>query len=270
MPAQDSPDQTVPARAELERLRAQLAESEKMASLGRLIAGIIHEINTPIGSIRSNNEVISRALEQLDGLLPAATAEERARRLIETCRSLAAVDKIACDRISSVIRGLKTFAREDSSDLRRADINELLRNTLMLAQCECGRRVKVETHLGDIPEVECYPHMLNQVFLNVLVNAAQAIEGEGKIVVSTSRAPSGVLVSIADSGRGIPPESRARIFSPGYSTKPVGVGTGLGLSISKQIVEERHGGSIDFESEPGRGTTFHICIPVEHVRKAAQ
>jgi two-component system NtrC family sensor kinase len=128
----------------------------------------------------------------------------------------------------------------------------------------------VETNFGEIPEVECYSHLLNQVFLNLLVNAGQAIEGEGKITVSTRREGDCVHVSISDTGRGIAPEHRQKIFSSGFTTKEAGIGTGLGLPISRQIVEESHGGTLDFESKAGAGTTFHIRIPIEQGRKAAQ
>ena len=127
----------------------------------------------------------------------------------------------------------------------------------------------METDFADLPEVECYPHMLNQVFLNLLINAGQAIEGEGKIGVRTRVEGDRVHVSISDTGRGMTPEEQAKAFHAGYTTKPVGVGTGFGLSISRQIVEEKHGGTLDFESEPGVGTTFHIRIPIAQACRAA-
>jgi signal transduction histidine kinase len=249
---------------DVERLRRQLVEAHKMASLGWLLASIVHEINTPIGSIFSNNEVILRSLEMLRQALedPQPANLKRARELLSACQNLAAVDKIACERISSVIRGLKTFARGDSPEMRRASINEILSNTLKLTQGEFKRRITVETHLSELPDVECHPHLLSQVFLNVLVNAGQAIEGEGTITVRTRLEGACVHVSIADTGRGMTAEQRQKVFSAGFTTKPVGVGTGLGLPISRQIIQEVHGGSIGFESELGMGTTFHIRIPV--------
>jgi two-component system NtrC family sensor kinase len=252
----------------MDKLSVQVTEEHKMASIGRLLAGIVHEINTPIGSIVSNNQVIMRALEMVKQALaePQPASLDKAKGVIDTCISLAAVDKIACERILEVIRGLKTFARVDSSELRKTDLNEQIRNTLKLTHGEFRRRVQVETDLGDIPPVECYPHMLNQVFLNILVNAGQAIEGEGKIVVRTRRAGDFVEISISDTGHGIRPEDRSRIFAGGFTTKAVGIGTGLGLSISKKIVEETHDGSIDFESEVGRGTTFHVRLPIEQAK----
>ncbi len=233
-----------------------------MASLGRLLASVVHEINTPIGSILSNNEVILRSLEKLKDALGKERLSEAAD-IIDILRSLAAVDKIACERISSVVRGLKTFARDDEPVWQKVDLNESIRNTLKLAGCEFRRRVVVETDLGDLPKVECHPHMLNQVFLNLLVNAGQAIEDEGKVTVRTRVEDACVHVAISDTGRGIPPEYAARVFTPGFTTKAIGVGTGLGLSICRQIVVEKHGGTIDFETEPGTGTTFHVRIPIE-------
>ena len=258
-------------RAKAERLAAQLSEEYKMASIGRLLAGIVHEINSPIGSILSNNQVILRALERVDEALgsgdPASLA--KAKGLIGTCRSLAAVDKIACERIADVVRGLKTFARVASADLRKVNLNEQIQNTLKLTHGEFKNRITVETDFGQLPPVECHANMLNQVFLNIVVNAGQAIEGQGTITVRTRREDDRVHISIYDTGPGIRPEDRPKIFAEGFTTKPVGVGTGLGLSISKKIVEETHGGSLEFESEVGSGTTFHIHVPIEQSRQAA-
>jgi two-component system NtrC family sensor kinase len=258
-------------RATVASLTAQLTEEHKLASIGRLLAGIVHEINSPIGSILSNNQVIIRSLELIGKAMEGgeAAALEKARRIVETCQSLVAIDKIACERISEVVRGLKTFARVDSSELRKVNLNEHLQNTLKLTHGEFRRRIHVETDFGDLPPVECHAQMINQVFLNLLVNAGQAIEGEGKVVVRTRREGEGVHISISDTGRGIKPEDRQKIFAGGFTTKAVGIGTGLGLAISKKIVEETHGGSLSFESEIGVGTTFHIRIPIEQVKAAA-
>jgi len=252
-------------RAKADRLAAQLVEEHKMAELGRLLASIVHEINSPIGSILSNNPVITRSLEMLKGALASGdrAALEKAGRQVETCLSLAAIDKIACERISEVVRGLKTFVRADSADLRKADLNKQIESTLKLTHGQLRGRVAVETDFGELPPVACNASMLGQVFLNILVNAGQAIDGPGKISVRTRAEGGAVHISIADNGCGIKPEDRPKIFAGGFTTKAVGVGTGLGLCLSKKIVEETHGGSIDFESEVGVGTTFHIRIPVE-------
>lgn len=248
------------------------AELHQMASLGRLLAGIVHDINTPLGSMCSNNQVVLRSLELLPPLLERGRPEEleKARKIVATCQNLAAVDKIACERVIAVIRGLRTFARVDHGEPHQIDLNQHLRDTIKLTAAEFHHRVTVETDFGDLPEVECYPQMLGQVFLNLLVNAGQAIDGEGKIVVRTRAEPDAVCISIADNGRGMTPEQRARAFEAGFTTKPVGEGTGLGLSIAKDIVEERHGGRIDFESRPGVGTTFHVRIPIRQTTRSEQ
>jgi signal transduction histidine kinase len=250
--------------AELELARQQLIEAHKMASLGRLLAGIVHEINTPIGSILSNNDVIVRSLDLIKKSLgdSQGPAADRTKDILETCRSLAAVDKIACERISSMIRGLKTYARAGGDERRSTDINELLQAMIKLTHGEFRRRIHVQTEFAELPQVDCYPHLLSQVFLNLLVNAGQAIEAEGRITVATQMEQDNVHVSVQDTGRGIPPEVQAKLFGCGFTTKPVGVGTGLGLSIAKQIVEEKHGGRISFDTVVGEGTTFHVHIPV--------
>ncbi len=250
-------------KAELEQTRRKLAESYQLASLGRLVAGVVHEINTPIGSIRSNNEVTLRSIEALAQLLAAAPPSPKVLAIVDTIRSLAEVDRIACDRISAIIRSLKTHTRAGEGDLRKADLNEILRDALKLSATAYKRRIAVETDFGELPTVECYPQLMSQVFLNLLVNAGQAIEGEGKIRVTTQLEAGMAHVAIADSGCGIPAEQRDRIFTPGFTTKPLGVGMGLGLVITREIVVDTHHGSIDFESEPGRGTTFHVRIPVK-------
>src|ERR1700683_5051035 len=173
-----------------------------MASVGRLLASIVHKTNSPIGSILSNNQVILRSLDLLDQALAVGdpASLEKVKKIAGTCRSLAEIDRIACERISEVIRGLKTFARVETSELRKVDLNEQLQNTLKLTQGEFKGRIAVETDLGELPPVECHASMLNQVFLNILVNAGQAIEGQGKITVRTRREGDRVHVSISDTG----------------------------------------------------------------------
>lgn len=256
---------------ELETARQRLTESYKLIAIGRLLAGIIHEIKTPIGSILSNNDTMQRSLEKVKSTLAKdGTAPPRVIEIIETLISLAAVDKIACERISAVVHSLKTFARVEEGDLRKADIHDILVNTIKLTACEFRRRVQVETVFGDLPEIECHPQLLDQVFLNLLVNAAQAIEGEGTVTVRTEREGEWAHISIQDSGHGIREEDRRRIFTTGFSTKPLGIGTGLGLSIARDIVVNKHGGTIDFESEPGKGTTFHVRLPITQPARTEQ
>lgn len=266
----DQPDleaQLAGLRAELETCRKHLVELHHLTAIGQLLAGIVHEINTPVGSILSNNEVSSRSLTILAQLIGQAAAEGRppppkAIRILEALTSLAAVDKIACERIVALVRSLKTFLGGRGAEFRQVDLNEVLENTLKLARCEFRRRIRVETDYGAIPLCECDPQQMGQVFLNLLINACQAIEGEGKVTLRTRGDGDTILVSISDTGSGIAPEHRDKIFTSGFTTKPAGVGTGLGLAISKEIVSGLHNGSITFESEPGRGTTFEVRIPV--------
>jgi signal transduction histidine kinase len=256
---------------ELDVLNRKLTEAHKMAALGRLSAGIVHEINTPIGSILSNNETVRRSLESLKKILSAAQSENqppppKALALLDTLGNLTDIDKIACERIYAVIRSLKTFARVNESDLRKVDIHEILLNTIKLSGCLFRRRITVLTDFGELPEIECYPGLLNQVFLNLVVNASQAIPGDGTVTVKTRQDGTFVDVWVSDTGCGIPPEVQPKIFAAGFSTKPIGEGTGLGLAITREIVEDTHGGKIDFESEIGVGTTFHVRIPVQQPR----
>jgi two-component system NtrC family sensor kinase len=239
-------------------------ELHRMASIGRLLTGIVHEINTPIGSVFSNNEVMVRSLAIVQQLLEDRKPEsiEKASRTVRTCQNLVAVDRIACERIRSVIRGLKSFSRADGSEPRKVNLNDQLRDTIKLSQAEFRSRITIETDFSDLPEVECFPQMLNQVFLNLLVNAGQSITGEGRIIARTMLEKGDVHISIEDTGSGMTEEQKAKVFTAGFTTKPVGEGTGLGLSISREIIEERHGGSLGFESEPGVGSVFHIRIPV--------
>jgi two-component system NtrC family sensor kinase len=262
-------------RQEVDLTHRKLAEAHKMASLGRLSAGIVHEINTPIGSILSNNETIRRSLETLKKLVATSQSEgqplpPRATVILDTLANLTDIDKLACERIYAVIRSLKTFARVNESDLRKVDLHETILNTLKLSGCVFRRRVTVVTNFADLPEVECYPGLMNQAFLNLIVNAGQAIQGDGTITVSTRLDGGFVEISIADTGCGIPLEVRKRIFAAGFSTKPIGEGTGLGLSLTREIIEDTHGGKICFETELGSGTTFFIRIPIQQPRKQEQ
>jgi two-component system NtrC family sensor kinase len=248
----------------------KLAEAHKMAALGRLAAGIVHEINTPIGSILSNNETTRRSLDAIKANLLAAEnpAPAKAIQLLDSVAGLAAIDKIACERIYGVIRSLKTFARVNEGDLRKVDVRDLLDSTIKLVGSVYRRRICVNTYYGDLPEVECYPGLLNQVFLNLIVNASQAIEDEGCIDVRTNLEADRIHISITDTGSGIPPEVRPKIFAAGFTTKPFGEGTGLGLTITREIVEDTHGGTIAFETEMEKGTTFHVRIPLKQPRAA--
>jgi two-component system NtrC family sensor kinase len=272
MRADATPDEL---RNELELTLRKLAEAHKMAALGRLSAGIVHEINTPIGSILSNNETIRRSLDTLKKMMATADSEgkplpPKATVILDTLANLTDIDRLACERIYAVVRSLKTFARVNEGDLRKVDLNEILLNTLKLSGCVFRRRVTVVTNFGELPEVECYPGLLNQAFLNLVVNAAQAIQGDGTVTVDTKANDTFVEISIRDTGSGIPPEVGRQIFAAGFTTKPIGEGTGLGLALTREIIEDTHGGKIWFETEPGSGTTFFIKLPIQQPRSQEQ
>lgn len=264
-------DQVERLKAQLDSATRKLAEAHRMASLGRLSAGIVHEINTPVGSILSNNEVITRSVEKTKTLLAAALQNgspppAKAMDMLDVLAGLAAVDKLACERISGIVRSLKTFARVSDHDRRKVDINELVEHTLKLSRAVFRRRINFIADTVELPEVECFPALLSQVLLNLVVNAAQAIEGEGTVIVRTRPEGAMLHISVTDTGRGIRPEDRDKIFRAGFTTKPIGEGTGIGLALSREIVVDTHGGEIDFESEPGHGATFHVRIPIAHNR----
>ncbi len=254
---------------ELREKQAQLVQSEKMAALGNLVAGVAHEINTPLGALNSNNDVFLRAFRRLQALFIDSDKTEEdprlleAKRLLQIVENLLKVNQTAYGRIVKIVRTLRKFARLDEAELAWADLHEGLENTLILVHHELKNRIRVHRQYGDIPKVRCFPNKLNQVFMNLLVNASHAIEKEGDLFITTSHRADWVTVEIRDTGVGIPPENLQRIFDPGFTTKGSGVGSGLGLAIVYQIVEEHHG-RMEVESEPGRGTTFRIHIPVQH------
>jgi signal transduction histidine kinase len=254
-----------------EETRARLIQSEKMASLGLLIAGLAHEINTPLGAIRSNNDTISRSVDRIGQLAtgsPGLGAAERGRdelRLVDIMKDLCRNTALATDRLIALVGSLKNFARLDEADLKEADIHEGIDSTLTIVQHQLRNRIHVNKEYGRIPRVQCFPNRLNQVFINLLVNAAQAIPDRGVITIRTWRAGDHVKIAFSDTGVGIPPENIPRIFDPGFTTKGVGIGAGLGLSICYKIVEQ-HRGSIEVESS-SEGSTFTITLPLAPSRK---
>ena len=251
--------------SELRETQAQLVQSEKMAALGDLVAGVAHEINTPLGAVNSNTDLTVRALGKVRTALDEAGSVESARRFVDKAMELGQVSRDACARIGTIVKSLRNFARLDEAERKPADLHEGLESTLTLAAHLMRNRVEVKRDYGDLPPVDCYANQINQVLLNILVNAAQAIEGPGVITIRTRRiaAPAGerVCVEIADTGAGIRPEIQKRIFDPGFTTKGVGVGTGLGLAICYRIINN-HQGAIEVESTLGQGTTFRILLPV--------
>ena len=239
-------------------------ELQQMAAIGQLAVGIAHEINSPIGSLLSNNVVLQRCVQEMQKLLsdPNAESLEKAARLLDTCRRLTDVDRIACERIRILIRGIKRFSRVEEGEPQLTDINREIRETLSVAGCQFQSRIQCDLQLGELPQLPLFPQRLNQVFLNLLVNSAQAIESAGRITIKTQQEDDMVHISFSDTGKGMTPAQKARVFQEGFTTKPPGEGVGLGLSLSRKIVEQEHGGSISFESEAGVGTTFHIRLPL--------
>lgn len=233
---------------ELKETQLQLINSEKMASLGQLVAGVAHEINTPVASIKSNNGLLSKLIPQIQDA-----------EIAELMQEINHIDSEAIQRISNIVVSLKKFVRLDEAELQEADINKELDLTLDLIRHETKNRIQVVKNYGKLPLIKCYPNMLNQVFTNILVNACQAIEGNGTITITTSYEAETMTVSIKDTGKGIPEEEISKIFTAGYTTKGVGVGTGLGLAISAKIIE-KHNGKIIVNSEQGHGSEFIITI----------
>jgi signal transduction histidine kinase len=170
-------------------------------------------------------------------------------------------NRLACERLVRIVRNVRNFARLDEAVRQKADIHEGLDSTLTLLNHELKGRIKIVREFGNIRAVECYPNQLNQVFMNMLVNAAQSIDGDGEIRIKTWEENDTLRVSISDTGRGMTPDVKARIFEPGFTTKKAGLGTGLGLAICRQIIQN-HNGQIDVESAPGHGSTFRIVLPI--------
>jgi signal transduction histidine kinase len=254
---------------ELNEAQSQLVQSAKQAAMGQLVAGVAHEINTPLGTINSNFDVTARALNLIreDLARQPAGLGEKSQQLFATIDSLMEVNRVACARIIRIVRDLRNFARLDEADFKEVSLNEGIESTLSLLQHELRGRIEVIRDLAELPPVPCYPNRLNQVFMNLFVNAIQAIGGKGQIRVQTRLENQQVQIAISDSGSGIKPEHLGRIFDPGFTTKGVGIGTGLGLSISARIIQD-HRGSISVESELGKGTTFLISLPVERSQDA--
>lgn len=254
------------ANRRIRETQMQLVQTEKMASLGMLVAGVAHEINTPVGALSSMHQTLVRAFEKLHEMLKkeaecSSTLQqpdvEAAFKVIEDANK---VINNGAKRVTEIVRRLRSFARLDEAERTRANIHDGIENTLTLIHHEIKHKVTVHKEFGAIPEIVCYPGQLNQVFLNILVNAKQAIEDKGEITIKTGMDNDMVRIDISDTGKGISKEHLPRIFDPGFTTKGVGIGTGLGLSIVYQIIQA-HSGKIFATSEVGKGTTFTILLP---------
>ena len=264
----------------LEQSQRQAIQAEKMAAIGLLAAGIAHELNNPIGFVGLNVTVLSdyvndfqslveTARECLKGVADPALAAGYERELAEKdfeylaqdSRELLAQTKDGLERMGRIVLNLKDFARTGDEIWQMADLHQGLESTLNVVWNEIKYKAEVVKNYGALPEVSCIPSEINQVFMNLLVNAAQAIEAHGQITISTEQVGDTVQIEIRDTGKGIPPESLSRVFEPFFTTKPVGKGTGLGLSLSHGIIQKHHG-TLAVESEVGKGTSFRITLPI--------
>jgi two-component system NtrC family sensor kinase len=282
---------------QLQQTQTQLIQSEKMSSLGQLVAGIAHEINNPVNFIYGNLSYLNEYTQDLLKMIrlyqqryPKDDPEVKTLAnkidlefLIEDLQKLLASMTIGTERIHNIVLSLRNFSRLDEAEFKVVDIHEGIENTLLILQYRLKDKshsspVEVIRNYGDLPLIRCYPGQLNQVFMNILSNAIDTLnevnssrsyeeikKNPSKITIQTSVTNSqGVKISISDNGAGIPEEVKSRIFDPFFTTKPVGKGTGLGLAISYQIIAEKHGGRLECNSIVGQGTEFIIEIPIQH------
>jgi signal transduction histidine kinase len=292
------------AEEELKRLQAtqsQVIHTTKLASLGQMVAGVAHEINTPLGFVKSNVEVIGDLLDDYRKLVKQYDAavqyclqpvdlifgadkasldklvkhvEEARRKLFEArtalekssllkdAKELLSDASDGLGQLASLVLNLKGFSRVDRDGMDSVDLNEGLESALMIAQHQLRDRVKVVKHLEPLPRVRCMPSQMNQVFLNLITNAGQAIEGDGTLTIASKASANAVEISFADTGSGIPDDILPKIFDPFFTTKPVGEGTGLGLSIVHKIIKG-HGGSIKVRTTPRKGSEFIVSLPLD-------
>jgi signal transduction histidine kinase len=269
------------AYRDLQTTQMQLIQREKMASMGQLVAGVAHELNNPIGFVYSNVTTLEDFVKRLRGMLevyrglplPPETrdqvqAEWERRKIDYALRYLDSMTqgiREGAERARKIVRDLRVFARSQDDVWQPVDLHEEIESSLTLLNHLLKDRVVVHRKLGELPHVECIRSSIDQVFLNLLANAAQAIEGRGAITIETRREDGMAVVSIADTGPGIAADVIGRIFDPFFTTKIVGEGTGLGLSISYQIVK-KHGGEILAESPAAGGAVFTVRLPI--ARKA--
>ncbi len=253
---------------ELQETQSQLIQSEKMAALGNLVAGVVHEINSPAGAMKSSLDVMKKAVNQLDGFLNSRINSDPSNPRLDPGKTFRVLQDTlstlenASQRVTKMISHLKSFARIDESPFQKADINEGLESAIALIAHNIPENIEVVRKLGKLPKILCYPAELNQVFMNLLTNALEAIDGKGQITISSSVSSKKISVSIKDTGRGIPPERLNNLFEPGFNRRGTRVKAGIGLFTSDHIIR-KHGGEIRVRSMPGRGSTFTILLPVK-------
>ncbi|MEZ4214912.1 MAG: ATP-binding protein [Myxococcota bacterium] len=247
---------------ELRRTQAQLIQSDKLKSLGQLVAGVAHELNNPIGFVHANLQLLDEYLEKLARAQGPPRDPEAAEKARAAITKLLQRSREGTERVKQIVMDLRSFSRTDQAELQRADLHEEIERTLGLMEPRLKNKVEIKREYGEIPQVRCYPGQLNQVFMNLVMNACDAMGDGGTITIRTRPGDLGVHLEFADDGPGIPAEVRNQIFDPFFTTKPVGAGTGLGLSLSHGIIE-RHGGRLSVESTPGHGATFHIDLPLD-------
>jgi signal transduction histidine kinase len=274
----------------LEDAQNQVIQSDKLASIGQISAGVAHEINNPVGYVLSNlgslESYLAKLFEVLDAYvdvdegmpppIPRAFARVRSLRqqtdvafLREDIGALIAESRDGLLRVKRIVQDLKDFSRGGAEESwQTIDLHAALDSTLNIVRNEIKYKATIVKSYGDLPEIECLPSRLNQVFLNLLVNASHAVDANGTITLATGVEGTEAWVRISDTGSGIRPEHLNRLFEPFFTTKPVGEGTGLGLSVSYSIVRN-HGGRIEVESELGRGTSFTIRLPIRQTHAGA-
>ena len=262
----------------VEETQGQLLQSEKMAAIGQLAAGVAHEINNPIGFVNSNLGTLADYVEKLLGLVDAYEQGEAHGQFgheLQKAKARADLDFLRGDvrdllkesqdglsRVKKIVQDLKEFSHVDEAEWQEANINDGIDSTLNVVWAELKYKAEVLREFAQLPPVRCIPAQVNQVFMNLLVNAAQAIDGRGKITVRSGVDGGSVWVEVEDTGKGMAPDVAKRIFEPFFTTKPIGKGTGLGLSLSYDIIVKRHGGHFDVSSEPGKGSRFRVTLPI--------
>lgn len=237
-----------------------LVQSEKLASMGQLTAAIAHEINTPLGAVSSNNQMIEIMLLKLESKLKDQAYDE-AIAIISKLKKSNSISMDAAQRVNEIIRNLRNFSRIDQAKFQKADINEGIQSVLVLTSNLWKNKVTLNEDYGKIPEISCFPSMLNQVFMNIIVNAIQASEKNGHIKITTRALKDSIKIYISDNGMGILEDNLDRVFNSGFTTKPKDAGTGLGLSISRDIIKKHHGDICAYNNED-QGATFEITLPM--------